>query len=222
MVAPRSHLDGISGAASQLQSELRWFKAVEGIVPWFFNYQKNWRDETPSQVFAREHRDLLEEAEEWMKKTAESSTVVGALIITIMFAVAFTVPGGNDQNTGFPIFLNKTAYPSTVSSTVPFMVFVVSDAISLFAASSSVLMFLGILTSRYADKDFLKSLSAMMIALCVALFFMLLGRLWIIIPVTMFAGVPVIIFVLLQFPFLIELYISTFRPGIFEGKRTTA
>ncbi|GLT88039.1 hypothetical protein SLE2022_060840 [Rubroshorea leprosula] len=255
-LAPRSHLDYISGAALQLQSELRWFEAVEGIVPQFYNYHKNKRDETPSkknggetlsqknggetppEVFVREHKQLLKDAEEWMKKTAESSTFVGALIITIMFSVAFTVPGGNDQNTGFPIFLNKTAGSSTVSSpTVPFMVFVVSDAISLFAASSSVLMFLGILTSRYAYKDFLKSLpvklivgisslfisiAAMMVAFCVALFIMLQGRLWIIIPVTLFAGVPVIIFVRLQFPFLNELCTSTFRPGIFDRKRTTA
>ncbi|GKV46579.1 hypothetical protein SLEP1_g53551 [Rubroshorea leprosula] len=253
-LAPRSHLDYISGAALQLQSELRWFQAVKGIVPQFYNHQKNHGGETPSQknggeapsqkrggetpseVFVKEHEPLLKEAEEWLKKTAESSTVVGALIITIMFAVAFTVPGGNDQNTGFPIFLNKTADSSTVSSpTVPFMIFIASDAISLFAASSSVLMFLGILTSRYAYKDFLKSLpvklivgisslfisiAAMMVAFCVALFIMLQGRLWITIPVTLFAGVPVIIFVLLQFPFLIELYTSTFRRGIFDGKWT--
>ncbi|GKV46097.1 hypothetical protein SLEP1_g53109 [Rubroshorea leprosula] len=237
-LAPRSHLNCISGAALQFQSELRWFKAVEGIVPELLKQQVNDDYKTPSEVFSKEHKQLLEEAEEWMKKTAESSTVVGALIITIMFAVAFTVPGGNDQNTGFPIFLNKTADSSTVSSpTVPFIVFVASDAISLFAASSSVLMFLGILTSRYADKDFLKSLpvklifgisllfisiAAMMVAFCVALFIMLQGRLWIIIPVTLSASAPIIIFGLLQIPFLLELYNSTFRRGIFDGNRTTA
>ncbi|GKV46588.1 hypothetical protein SLEP1_g53560 [Rubroshorea leprosula] len=227
------------GAALQLQSELRWFKAVEGIVPQFYNYDKNNGGETPFEVFVKEHKQVLKEAEDWLKKTAESSTVVGALIITIMFAVAFTFPGGNNQNTGFPIFLdpmssNKTTDSSTLPCpTVPFMVFVVSDAISLFAASSSVLMFLGILTSRYAYKDFLKSLpvklivgisslfisiAAMMVAFCVALFIMLQGRLWIVIPVTLFAVVPVIIFVLLQFPFLIELYTSTFSRGIFDRK----
>ncbi|GLT65165.1 hypothetical protein SLA2020_376130, partial [Shorea laevis] len=135
-LATRSHLDHISGAALQLQSELRWFQAVEGIVPQCYNYEKNHGGETPSEVFVKEHEPLLKKADEWLKKTAESSTVVGALIITIMFAVAFTVPGGNDQNTGFPIFLNKTADSSTVSSpTVPFMIFVASDAISLFAAA---------------------------------------------------------------------------------------
>ncbi|GLT30510.1 hypothetical protein SLA2020_053060 [Shorea laevis] len=238
------YLDYISGTALQLQSELRWFKLMEGIVPQFYNYDKNnggqtasqnYGGETPFQVFVKEHKQLLKEAEEWLKKIAESSTVVGALIITIMFAVAFTVPGGNNQNTGFPIFLNKTTDSSTVlSPTVPFMVFVVSDAISLFAASSSVLMFLGILTSRYAYEDLLKSLTVkliigisslfisiaamMVVAFCVALFIMLQGRLWIVIPVTLFAVVPVIIFGRLQFLSLIELCKSTFSRGIFDEK----
>ena len=45
-----------------------------------------------------------------MKETATSCIVVGALIVTIMFAVVFTFPGGNDQNNGFPIFLNKKLF----------------------------------------------------------------------------------------------------------------
>ncbi|GKV07278.1 hypothetical protein SLEP1_g19074 [Rubroshorea leprosula] len=199
-LAPRFDLDHISRAA-RLQSELRWFKAVKGIVPQFYNYCKNNNGETPSQVFVNEHKQLLKEAEEWVKKTAESSSVVATLIIGIMFAVAFTVP--------------------------------VSDAISLFAATSSVLIFLAIFASRYAYEDFYKSLpvklivgisslfisiAAMMVAFCVALFIMLQGHFWIIIPTTLFAGVPVIIWVLLLFPFLVELETLTFAPGIFDSK----
>ena len=45
-----------------------------------------------------------------MKETTTSSTVVGALIVTIMFVVVFTYPGGNDQNNGFTIFLNKKLF----------------------------------------------------------------------------------------------------------------
>ncbi|GLT51756.1 hypothetical protein SLA2020_251430 [Shorea laevis] len=159
-LAPHSRLDSISGAALQLQSELHWFKSVEGIVPRFYN-MKNKDGETPTQVFLKEHKNLLKEAEGWMKKVAESCTVVGALVITIMFAAAFTVPGGNNQDTGFPIILNKTMTPPSsadVSFAAVFKVFAVSDAISLFAASSSLLMFLGILTSRYACPDFYISL----------------------------------------------------------------
>ena len=52
---------------------------------------------------------MRKDGEQWMKETT-SSTVVGALIVTIMFAVVFTYPGGNDQNNGFPIFLNKKLF----------------------------------------------------------------------------------------------------------------
>ena len=62
---------------------------------------------------------MRKDGEQWMKDTATSCTVVGALIVTIMFAAVFTIPSGNDQNNGFPIFLNKKL----------FMVFIVSDAL---------------------------------------------------------------------------------------------
>ncbi|KAF7820582.1 ankyrin repeat-containing protein NPR4-like [Senna tora] len=40
---------------------------------------------------------LRDDGEKWMKETASSCSVVGALVVTIMFAAAFTVPGGNNQ-----------------------------------------------------------------------------------------------------------------------------
>ncbi|GKV07282.1 hypothetical protein SLEP1_g19077 [Rubroshorea leprosula] len=222
-LAPPHQLDCISGSALQLQSELRWFKGVEEIVPRSYREHQNNNRETPLEVFVREHKNKLKEAEEWVKKTAESSTFVGALIITITFAAAFTVPGGWNQSTGFPIFLHKTP--------VPFMVFMVSDAISLFAASSSVIMFLGILTSRFAYEDFHKSLpnrlvmglsslfisiATMTVAFCAAFVTMLEGRLWVLILITVLAGIPVTFFVVLQFPLLVEIYVSTSRPNIFD------
>ncbi|MCI07019.1 ankyrin repeat protein, partial [Trifolium medium] len=39
-----------------------------------------------------------------------------------------------------------------------FTMFIIADALSLFASATSVLIFIGILTSRYAEKDFIKSL----------------------------------------------------------------
>ena len=53
------------------------------------------------------HKELVDKGEKWMKEIATSCTVVGALIITIMFAAAITIPGGNDSNTGLPLFLNS-------------------------------------------------------------------------------------------------------------------
>ena len=121
---------------------------VESIVPPRAHVASNKEGLTPQELFTKNHMVMRKDGEQWMKDTATSCTVVGALIVTIMFAAVFTVPGGNNQNNGFPIFLNKKL----------FIVFIVSDALSLFSSSTSVLMFLGILTSRYAEEDFLKSL----------------------------------------------------------------
>jgi hypothetical protein len=196
---------------------------VESVVPPKFKEVRNFDGFTPRELFTKNHKALMKEGEEWMKGTATSCTVVGILIVTIMFAAVFTVPGGNNQDTGFPVFLNEKL----------FKLFIISDALSFFSATTSVLMFLGILTSRYAEGDFLESLPrkmiiglstlffsivAMMISFSAALIIMLHGQLWIIIPVVCLASVPITLFVLMQFPLIVELFISTYRPGSFDRK----
>lgn len=65
-LAPDFQLRRHSGPALQFQNELRWFKAVEGIVPRFFKEHKNRDGKTPFQMFIMEHEDLLKQAEGWM------------------------------------------------------------------------------------------------------------------------------------------------------------
>ncbi|KAL9365706.1 hypothetical protein Peur_043579 [Populus x canadensis] len=222
-LSPPSQLARISGAALQMQRELHWYKEVESIVNPTDKDFLNQNDQTPREIFTYDHKDLVVKGEQWMKEAATSCTVVGALIITIMFTVAFTVPGGNVQETGYPVFKDEKS----------FTVFIVADAISLFSSSTSVLMFLGILTSRYAEEDFLKSLptkliiglsmlffsiAAMMVTFCAALIIMLDGRLQVIIPIVLLASIPVTFFMLLQFPLLVEIFVSTYGPGIFNRK----
>ncbi|XP_057989223.1 uncharacterized protein LOC110640080 [Hevea brasiliensis] len=223
MLAPPHRLARISGAALQMQRELQWYKKVESIVDPSLKEYTNSNNETPGEIFSNEHKELVINGEKWMKETATSCTVVGALIITIMFTAAFTVPGGNVQDTGFPVFLKRKS----------FMIFIISDAISLFSSSTSALMFLGVLTSRYAEDDFLKSLptkliiglstlfisiAAMMVAFCATLIIMLKGELKLVIPITLLASIPVTLFMLLQFPLLIEIFVSTYGPSIFDRK----
>ncbi|GLT52484.1 hypothetical protein SLA2020_258240 [Shorea laevis] len=216
-IAPPSELARISGAALQMQRELQWFKEVERIIPEWCKEYKNGNGKTPYEVFSNSHEKLVKEGEEWMRGTANSFIIVGILIVTIMFAVAFTLPGGNAQD-GFPNFLQKKS----------FMIFIISDAISFFTASTSVLMFLGILTSRFAQEDFLESLprkliiglstlfisiAAMMVSFSAALLIMLQDRWWAIIPIITMASIPVTIFVWLQFPLLVEIITSTYFTG---------
>ena len=158
-----------------------------------------------------------------MKDTAMSCSMVGVLIVTIMFAAVFTIPDGNEQNNGFPIFLNKKL----------FMAFIVSNALSLFSYSTLVLMFLEILTSRYAEEDFLQSLprkmiiglsnlffsiTATMIAFSSAFVLMLHEQSWIFKPVICLASIPITLCVLMQFPLLVAMAISTYGPIIFDRK----
>ena len=158
-----------------------------------------------------------------MKGTASSCLVVAALIVTIMFAAAITVPGGNKQDSGLPTFLNEKV----------FMIFIISDALSLLSASTSLLMFLGILTSCYAEEDFLKSLpkkmivglftlilsiATMMITFCASLFIILPRKSRVVIPIICLASVPVTLFTWMQFHLLINMVISTYASRILDKK----
>ncbi|KAD5508902.1 hypothetical protein E3N88_16605 [Mikania micrantha] len=163
-LAPPNQLFRMTGAALQMQRELQWYKEVEDFMDPAFKKALNKDKKTPKMVFMEEHKDLLIEAQQWMKDISASCTVVVALIITMAFAGAFTLPGGNEDN-GNPLFLNKGT----------FMVFIVSDAIALFSSTASVVMFLGILTARFAPDDFLYSLPKRMTIGLVFLFLSLAG-----------------------------------------------
>ncbi|KAI9121824.1 hypothetical protein K1719_007214 [Acacia pycnantha] len=225
-LAPPFYLNRISGAALQMQRELQWFKAVESmVIPGHRNFvNEEWLNSL--DLFKENHKELRKEGERWMKDTASSCSVVGALIVTIMFAVSYTVPGGNDQASGYPIFLENKL----------FKVFLISDALSLFSSTTSVLTFLGILTSRYAEEDFLYSLprkliiglltlflsiATMLVAFSVTIIIMLQrdsSSLWVFVPIVILGGVPITLFVLLQFPLLVEVISSTYGLGIFKKK----
>ena len=196
---------------------------VESIMNPVLKENLNANTQTARELFTSDHKDLVVKGEQWMKEAATSCTVVGALIITIMFTVAFTVPGGNVQETGYPVLKDEKS----------FTVFIVADALSLFSSSTSVLMFLGILTSRYAEEDFHKSLptkliiglstlffsiATMMVTFCAALMIIVDGKLQIIIPIVLVACIPVTFFMMLQFPLLVEIFVSTYGPGIFNKK----
>ncbi|XP_073152069.1 uncharacterized protein [Henckelia pumila] len=156
-------------------------------------------DKTPYMLFTEKHRELKLEGEKWMKDTATSCTIAAALIATVVFTAVFTVPGGVSSDYGVPMFVNQ----------ISFIIFSISNSVSMFTATTSLLMFLSILTSRYAEQDFfatvyitLRSKSSLFL-----------------IPVAAFACLPVASFVLLQFPLLITVLYSTYGPGIFGKKK---
>ncbi|XP_039160161.1 ankyrin repeat-containing protein ITN1-like [Eucalyptus grandis] len=232
----------VSGSAFLMQRELQWFQVLEDrssplLQSTTFKVMKDESDPSSSslelepvekgrgktcwELFLEQRKDLLQEAEQWMNDTSTSCSLVATLITTVAFAAAFTVPGGND-NIGIPIFLKKTS----------FMVFAIADALALFSSITATLMFLAILTSRYAAKDFLHSLprkmilgltflflssAFMLVAFGSALTTVLSGRWeWIYIPITLLAAIPVILFVILQLPLYVEMVESTYRPRLYH------
>ncbi|KAM0064905.1 putative PGG domain-containing protein [Helianthus debilis subsp. tardiflorus] len=186
------------------------------MVPPSYREKKNKDGLTPYELFTKEHKDLMTQGEKWMKHTASQCMVVAALIATIVFSAAFTVPGGYDQDNGIPIFHSKAT----------FMVFVVADAISLFASSASILMFLSILTSRYAERDFLESLPKKLMFGLATLFLSIVtmtaafsvsffvlyhkGLLWMPILIGAFAVMPVLLYLLLQYGLFFDVFRSIY------------
>ncbi|CAL5363353.1 unnamed protein product [Camellia sinensis] len=226
-LGPQQHLSvrvSAAGAALQMQRELITVEVEKFVLPQDKEY-RNADGMTPAEVFTKTHKELVEAGERWMKDTATSCTIVAALIATVMFAAAITVPGGNNASRGVSIFSKQKA----------FVLFGLSDALALFASIASLLMFLSILTARYAEEDFLYSLPNRLIIGLVNLFlsisstmtafgatlYLMFGenRRWTLYPIVAFACIPVTLFVILLFPLLVVMYKSTYRPAIF-GKQS--
>ncbi|CAM8909173.1 unnamed protein product [Rhodiola kirilowii] len=214
-------LNTVTGAALQMQRELQWFKEVEKFVEPSYKEALNKENKTPRMVFTDEHKDLVKKRRKWMKDTASSSTLVAALIVTVSFAAIFTLPGVNKSD-GTPNFLSNST----------FVLFAISDAVALFSSVTSVLLFLAMLTSRYAEDAILHALPkrltigllslfisilAIMLTFSAALVLVLRKKVyWIAIPVGLIACVHVIFYALLQLPLLVELVLSTYGPSIFH------
>ncbi|KAI3889610.1 hypothetical protein MKW92_019229 [Papaver armeniacum] len=213
--------------ALRLQRDLQWFKEVESLLPPAHKIIKNSDELTAQELFREEHLPLFAEGEKWIKDTAQSCAFVSALIATVVFAAAFTVPGGffsNDakDNLGTPIFLSK---PS-------FIAYAVANALALFSSTSSLLSFVALLTSQYDHADFLESLPkklmlglltlfisivSMMVAFCAALFIILGSRLpWLPILLSVVAGVPVFLFLRANSLLFVTMFRSTYGPSIFR------
>ncbi|XP_058225338.1 uncharacterized protein LOC131334379 [Rhododendron vialii] len=223
-VAPPQLLYRRAGAALQMQRELQWFKEVETLVLSKTKEERNKEEKTPAQVFSDTHKELVKEGERWMKDNASSCTIIASLIATVVFAAAIQVPGGNNDN-GLPIFNQEGA----------FIIFGIANALALFSSISSVIMFLSILTSPCAERDFLFSLPHKLIIGLITLFLSILFTMaafgatlylvfggnkgWILIPVVALGCLPVTLFGALQFPLLVEMMKSTYSSSIFD-KRT--
>ncbi|XP_028786482.1 uncharacterized protein LOC114742375 [Neltuma alba] len=148
-VARMDYYDGgtQSGVVFQLQDELRWFERVKKKVPRPFSLYCNDDNLTARELFELEHLEMHKEAQGWIKETAQSCSAVAVLVATVVFAAAFTVPGGTDEK-GVPVLLNSPL----------FLFFTIMDVVGLASSLVSVMLFLSILTSPFQMQEFYKSL----------------------------------------------------------------
>ncbi|KAK1427016.1 hypothetical protein QVD17_15698 [Tagetes erecta] len=208
--------DNLSGAVSEMQRELLWFKEVKNMTPHIYRQQKNKDGLTPHELFTKEHKKLVKDGEQWTKEAINYCVVVAALIATVTFVAASTIPGGYNQDDGIPIFNKKSA----------FVVFVVSDAMSLILSSTSILTFLSIITSRIAELDFRESLpkkmwlgisslflsiAAMMVTFSASFFILYHKEMqWIPILIGVFAFLPVLLYIQLQYHIFVDVIRATY------------
>ncbi|KAG6573476.1 hypothetical protein SDJN03_27363, partial [Cucurbita argyrosperma subsp. sororia] len=200
------------GPAIQLQHELEWFDRIRKVLPVLYtmHYSNNkWR---PRELFNKTHKDLLDKGKEWVKKTSESCSAVAVLMASVTFAAAFTVPGGLNSKTGSPVLLSNPTY----------MLFTGLDITSLISSLSSLILFLLILTSPFEMDTFRQqlpvqlsfgfnllflSVASTMIAftMAVVLTMKATNMVWVEWLLYMVTLVPIIIFMVMKLPLLLEL-----------------
>ncbi|XP_030479878.1 ankyrin repeat-containing protein At5g02620 isoform X1 [Cannabis sativa] len=215
---PPERLNIVSGPALQMQQQLLWFEEVKKIVQPSYEKAKNKKGKNPEELFCLEHKRLVREGETWMKHTAQSCMLVATLIATVVFAAAFSLPGGNNDK-GSPNDLAKTS----------FLIFVLSDGIALLNSIVAMVMFLSILISRYTEYDFLKRLPLKLIIGLTSLFFSMIAMMvafsfafvlaydhgikWVPLLISMLAIVPIALFAVLKFPLVLDTFNSTYCSG---------
>ncbi|XP_038982204.1 ankyrin repeat-containing protein ITN1-like [Phoenix dactylifera] len=203
-------------AALQMQWEIKWYKYVKKSTGSKFFMHHNAKGETAREIFTNTHEPLVKNAGKWINDTSQAGSVVAVFIATVAFASATTVPGGVDQNSGFPIFEGKRA----------FQVFALSSLIALFFSITSLITFLSILTSHHQEPHFKRILPMKLILGLTTLFLSIVANLasfcagnfliieqklkYAIYPIYAAIGLLVSFFALAQIPFYIDLLKANF------------
>ncbi|KAF5472736.1 hypothetical protein F2P56_009429 [Juglans regia] len=133
----------VGGPAFDFSEELRWSERVQKIMPPHYTLHRDNHGRTASELFRQKHDPLLMEAKKWLKDTTGSSSTVAILVAGLVFAAAYSVPGGTDVS-GVPRSLHSPIY----------MVFTITDIFALVSSLTSVVMFLTITSSPLEQEYF--------------------------------------------------------------------
>ncbi|OMO76885.1 hypothetical protein CCACVL1_15344 [Corchorus capsularis] len=202
--------------ALKLQQEMQWFEDVKREVPSHFTMHRNKKNITADQLFKDMHQEQLKTAQEWVKNTSTSCSTVAVLVATVVFAAAYTAPGGFMAD-GRPILLEKPMYSF----------FTVMDVAGLASSLTSVVIFLSILTSSLEFEDFLNNLprnlslgftflffsvtTTMLTFTATILLLIHLQKTWTASLTYAAAFLPVCVFALFQFPLYYEYFVAAVK-----------
>ncbi|XP_058089013.1 uncharacterized protein LOC131235713 isoform X2 [Magnolia sinica] len=198
-------------AVLQMQIELKWYKIISESMPAELLTFHNGKLQTPKQVFTETHKDMMKEGAAQLTSMSNSCSVVAALVATVAFATAATIPGGFTSENGTPVFEGKNAFD----------VFTVSSLIALCFSIISVITFLAILNYPYQESDFgnylpkkliigftslLLSIAFMFASFCASHFFLLRDKLhYIAYPVYVTICFSITLFAIFQFPLYFDI-----------------
>ncbi|KAH6822108.1 hypothetical protein C2S53_017719 [Perilla frutescens var. hirtella] len=127
-----------------MQSELAWFELTKTTVPPSCLEMRNADGLTPRELFSKEHERLLRDSKTWMMNSADSYMLIATIVFSVLFAAAFSLPGGYDSQTGKAI----------LSESKLFRNFFRCELIGLACSVISILLFRSIMTSSFAEDDF--------------------------------------------------------------------
>ncbi|AES64276.1 putative ankyrin repeat-containing domain, PGG domain-containing protein [Medicago truncatula] len=207
----------VPGAAMQMQWEYKWYKLVKNSMPPNFYERYNKDGKTAKQVFIDTHAPLTKEGSKWLTKTAESCSVVAALVATVAFTTSTAIPGGPDQESGMPLLLEKPA----------FKLYAVASLVALCSSVTALVLFLSILTSRFEEKDFVidlprkllvglttlfTSIASVLVSFCAGHFFIVEAQMrFAVYPIYAATCLPVSFFALVQLPLYFDLSLAMCR-----------
>nr|POE63955.1 hypothetical protein CFP56_01993 [Quercus suber] len=127
-----------AGPCLQLQEELEWLERVRKIIPTHYVMHRDNAGNTADEFFEKQHAELLERAQKWIKETSQSCSAVSVLVASLVYAAAYQPPGDLESE----------------RNTVAFKVFTVMDVTALACSLTSVVTFLSILSSPFEYDDF--------------------------------------------------------------------
>ncbi|KAJ8634951.1 hypothetical protein MRB53_009218 [Persea americana] len=214
----QSALHLLASHPSAFRSGCHFGLFIKDSMPRHFFAHLNNKRQTPKEVLTDTHRELVRVSGKWLTSTAESCSVVAALIATVAFASATTVPGGVKQDEGTPIFEGEPSFD----------MFAISSLVALCFSITSVTMFLSILTSRYQVWDFYYSLpsklilglsslfvsiASILVSFCSGHFLSIRDKLkFAVFPIYAFTCLPLTLFAVAQFPLYLDLIRSIMAP----------